>query len=431
MDNYLDAERLVVGGLLLDNSAIAEITLTPFDFCDAQMGQVFRAIRSLEASKKPFDVFTVGDELERSTGKNWMALVATLVKNTPSSSNIRVYAEHVKRYRKNREARAIAQTLIETIGHEETAIDQAISGLMGLHSTSVKNVFSMKDALKDAVDHVDKVFKAGGDLTGITTGLKDFDVAMGGFQDSDLIVIGARPAMGKTALLLNFMLASGSSCSVFSAEMSAMQLALRSLSIQAKLDSWLVRTAKFGEEDWPKFSNAVSQLASMPIHIDQSTAPTIAQVQQSARKLKQKHDTKIVFVDYIQKLRGNNPRASRIDQVGDVVMGLKDLAKELNCPVVALAQVNREVEKRANRRPLMGDLANSSEIEKEADIIAMLYRDEVYNEDTDEKGIAEINIEKNRHGPTGEIRTAWLASYMKFADLTVQWHQSRCEEHSK
>lgn len=425
MDNFLEAEHAVIGGLLLDNSKIADIDLTPMDFCDAGMGQIFGAIRQLEGKNQPFDTFTVSDELKRTTGRDWVVTVATLHRNAVNASNVSLYAEHVKRYRRNRDARIIAQQLQKDIGQDDGAIDRAIAELMALDTHAKQTTYSMKEAVKLAIDYVDAVHQKGGAITGIPTGLKELDHQIGGYQDSDLLVLGARPAMGKTGFLLSSVLAGGVPAAVLSAEMAAMQLGLRAISNTGKVDSQLLRTANLDDTDWPKINAAVHRLVDLPIWIDDRSSPTIAEVQRWARKMKQKHGIKILFVDYLQRLKGNNPKMGRIDQVGEIVLGLKSLAKELNIPVVALAQVSRDVEKRTDRRPQMGDLANSSEIEKEADEIIMLYRDEVYNEDSEDKGIAEFIFEKNRHGPTGTVRAAWIPQYMLFADLAVQWHEQR------
>jgi replicative DNA helicase len=424
-DNFLEAEHRVIGALLLDNSLISEIDLTPLDFCDATMSQVFGAIRDLDREKKPFDVFTVGDELERTTGRNWLPTVATIAKEAPSSKNIKTYAEYVKKYRRNRDARAIAKRLAEGVSQDDGAIDQAIADLMALDNKNHETLFTMRQAAEIAYQKLDEAHKRKGELTGITSGLADLDKATGGFQDSDLIIVGARPAMGKTGFLLNVALKCGVPCGIQSAEMSAGQLAQRSLSTTSRINSWKVRTADLDPDDWSEISTAFSLLVGMPIYIDDQSSPTIADVQRQARKLKQKYGIKILLVDYLQRIEGNNPKASKIDQVGEVTKGLKSLAKELNIPVVALAQVNRNVDQRTNSRPQMGDLSDSSQIEKEADVIMMLYRDEVYNPDTDEKGIAEINIEKNRHGPTGEIRVAWVADCMRFENLATKWESQR------
>lgn len=427
-ESFLEAEQSVIGGLMLDNSMLAEIDLTPADFCDVSMAEMYRAILSLDSVNKPFDLMTLGEELTRLTGKDWWVPVATLAKNVPSSRNVPTYAAHVKRYRRNRDARLIAKRLIEDLARDDSALDAAIADLMALNTQKRETLFSMKQAMKQAVDYVDIVHKRGGQMTGINTGLADLNEVMGGYQKQDLIIIGARPAMGKTGFLLSSALEVGVPSFIQSAEMSAMQLALRAISTSGRIDSQKIRTAGLDPDDWPHFSAAVGRLTQMPIWIDEASSPTIGQVQRQARKLKQKYGIQILFVDYLQRLNGNNPRDSRIDQVGEIARGLKSIARELDIPVVALAQVNRAVENRTNRRPMMGDLANSSEIEKEADEIIMLYRDEVYNEDSEDKGIAELNFEKNRHGPTGTIRAAWIPQFMKFADLAIQWHEQRAHE---
>ena len=419
MDNFLEAEQAVVGALLLENGKITDIDLSPLDFCDDSLGQIFGAIVSLESKQQPFDMWTVADELARTTGKDWTTTVARVASNTVSARNIKAYAEHVKRYKRNREARRIAQELAQNIGQDDTAIDRAIADLMALDTQQAQTTYTIQEATKLAMNHVESVYEANGQLTGLPTGLSDLDEAIGGYQNSDLFILAARPAMGKTGFLLSSALNCGVPAGIISAEMSAFQLALRAISTAGRVDSQKVRTAKLDDEDWPKLSIGVHTLAEKQIHIDDRSNPTIGEVQRWARKTRQKHGIAILFVDYLQRLRGNNPRASRIDQVGEIAIGLKTIARELKIPVVALAQVNRSVDSRADRRPMMGDLANSSEIEKEADEIAMLYRDEVYNPDSPDKGIAEFIIEKNRHGPTGLIRAAWLPQYMLFENLAT------------
>lgn len=419
-ENYFEAEYGVVGCLLSDNSLIAEIDLSPLDFHDQGAAQIFGVMKTLEFQRKPFDVFTVSEALTAKTGKDWIVVVAEAAKNAPSGRNIKLYAEHVKRYRRNREVRRIANYLIDEIMVNEGAVDNAISDLMQLNNPTRQTVYTMKEALKQAYDHLVEV-NGGGGLVGIPTGFRDLDEQLGGYHPSDLIVIGARPAMGKTSFLLNSSLACGVGCGIQSAEMSAFQLAMRTLSTKAHVNSNKMRSADFDGEDWMKISNAFTQMVDLPIFIDEEPSPTIGEVQRRARMLKQKFNINIMFVDYLQRLRGNNSKDSRIDQVSEIARGLKSLARELNIPVVALAQVNRSVEARTDKRPFMGDLANSSEIEKEADVVAMLYRDEVYNHDSPEAGIAELNIEKNRHGPTGQIRLSWIAKYMQLADLTQMW----------
>lgn len=419
-ENFLEAEQGVLGAILADNSLITEIDLSPLDFHDQGMSQIFGVMKALEFQHKPFDVFTVADALAAKTGKDWTITVATIARNVPTGRNIKTYAEHVKRYRKNREVRRIGRMLIDEILTDDTAIDTAISELMQLNNPAKQTVYSMKEALKQAYDHLVDVNNGGG-LVGVPTGFRDLDDQLGGYHPSDLIVIGARPAMGKTSLLLNSALTCGVPCGIQSAEMSAFQLAMRTLSTKAHVNSGKMRSADFDGEDWTKISNAFSQMVDMPIFIDEEPSPTIGEVQRRARMLKQKYGIKAFFVDYLQRLRGNNDKHSRIDQVSEIARGLKSLARELNIPVIALAQVNRAVDSRPDKRPYMGDLANSSEIEKEADVIGMLYRDDVYNPDSADAGTAEINIEKNRHGPTGQIRLAWIAKYMQLADLTHMW----------
>lgn len=418
VDSYFEAEYRVIGALLQDNSLLAEVDLTPFDFCDGVMGQVYAAIRNLDRERKPFDVFTVGEELERTTNRDWIPTIASIVKDCPSIRNVGTYAEYIKKYRRNREARDIANRLLDDIGSDEGAVDRAISELMGLDHQKDQTLFTMKEAAEIAYKQLCDTHSTSGKLMGVSTGLKDLDASLGGFQRGDLVIVGARPAAGKTAFLLNCAIRAQVCSAIQSAEMSAGQLAQRSISNVGSIDSWNLRTAELDEDEWTRVSNAFGRLVDLPIHIDDRASPSIVEVQRLARKLKQKFDIQIFYLDYLQRITGSNVRAPTVEQVTEVAKGLKTIAKELQIPVVALAQVNRSVEQRQNKRPLMSDLSDCSQIEKEADEILMLYRDEVYNEDSEDKGIAEINIVKNRHGPTGSVRVAWTGPYLRFSDLS-------------
>ena len=239
----------------------------------------------------------------------------------------------------------------------------------------------------------------------------------GGFHDTDLIVVGARPAMGKTALLLNFMLNADVSSGFISTEQSSMQVGLRLMCIQGGVNGSKLRSGNFNENDWSAVNSSMAYLSQKNIFIDEETRPTIAEVSRQARRWKQQYGIKALWVDYIQRIEGTDSRAPKVERVEEVVKGLKSLARELELPVVALSQVNRNVDARTDKRPSMGDLSDSSAIEKEADQVIMLYRDEVYNDKTDSPGVAELIIEKNRHGPTNYIRLGWTGENFRFKEF--------------
>lgn len=416
-----DFEQNIVGSLLVDPAGLADIDLMPQHFAQKSCAAVYETIQHLVGAGEVIDVLTVSDELEKRTNRNWLPYLAELSKNTIFTPNLKRHAEAVKAKSVERFAQSVAARLIEDLPSQGLAsVDQAIVDLMSIGNESKKTVFSLRESLQQAHKYLSDTLDKNG-LTGITTGLSDLDDFIGGFHDTDLVVIGARPAMGKTALLLNFAFCAGVPCGIHSTEQAALQVALRFLSMQSRVDSRLVRNAELDDFQWSSVTTATTKLLEKQIWIDEQSTPSISEIARQARRWKQQHDVKIIFVDYIQRIKGGDPRQPKHERVEAVVVGLKSLAKELNVPVVALAQVNRDVEKRADKRPGMGDLKDSGAIEQEADVIGMLYRDEVYNPDTDEKGIAEINIEKNRHGPIAMVRAAWLGSIFKFENITTMW----------
>lgn len=421
MDNFQEAECAVIGGLLIDNSKVLEIELLPAHFGDGSLGVIYESIQSLDRLGKPFDVFTVSSELARTTGKDWTATVAQIARNTASARNVVEYASQVKRFHRNRSVRRICTELLETVSAESGAVDKAIGCLMSLDETNRNTSYSMREVVTQAADEIERSLKSDGGLPGISTGFIDFDESFGGYQKGDLFILGARPAMGKTGFLLSSLLNCKVPAGVISAEMSATQIGLRAISSSGRIDSQNLRTANLTEQEWALMGKAVAYLSELRIVINDKSSPTIGEVQAWVRKMKHKAGIEILFVDYLQRLQGNNPKLSRVEQVGEIAIGLKTIARELGIPVVAMAQVNREVEKRDNKRPQMGDLANSSEIEKEADVIVMLYREEVYNPSTERSGVAELRVEKNRHGPTGLIELNWISEYILFEDLVHKW----------
>jgi len=407
----------------MDVNGLAEIDLLPQHFSTKAYANVFEVIQHLVSQSEVVDVLTVADELEKRTSNNWIPFLAEISKNTIFNPNLKKHAEAVKKKSVERNARDIAARLIEELPRQGIAsVDQAIVDLMSIGNEAKKTVFSIRESLSLAHQYLSDTLDRNG-LTGLTTGLSDLDDLVGGFHDTDLIIVGARPAMGKTALLLNFAMSANTASGIFSTEQAAVQVALRFMAMQSRVDSRNIRNADLEPEQWSSVTTATTILRDKQIWVDEQSGPTIAEVCRQARQWKQQHDIKALFVDYVQRVKGNDPRLPKHERVEEVVVGLKSLAKELNIPVVALAQVNREVEKRADKRPSMGDLKDSGAIEQEADLIMMLYRDEVYNPETQEKGIAEINIEKNRHGPIAMVKTAWIGNIFKFENLSVMWGQ--------
>lgn len=418
--NTHECEHAVIGALLADSKRMIEIDLAPDHFENVQMGTVFDCIRSMVNRGEVADLFTVSDELSKASNRDWVTYLATIQRNTAGASQLKAYSEHVKRFSVERNAKQIANDMANAVDSQGmAAVDSAIKSLMALGRDTKKTTYTLKESLKEVNDNLTAKIANGSGISGIASGYHELDEMLGGFQDTDLIVIGARPAMGKTALMLNLILNANVSTGFFSSEMAAMQGAMRMVSTVGSVNASKLRNADMGEEEWSGYTAGMSLLHDRPVYIDDQSKPTIDELQRQARIWKQEHDIKCLHVDYIQRIDAMDKRAPKHLQVEEVAQGLKSLAKELRIPIVALAQVNRNVESRSNRRPNMGDLKDSGAIEQEADQIMILYRDEVYDKETNDKGIAELSIEKNRHGQTGGIRLSWEAQYMRFTNLTT------------
>lgn len=422
----VEAEQSVLGGLMLAPDRIDAISarLEVDDFYRRDHRAIFCAMLELSRRGTPCDAITLGDWFVANDLGDHVdsTYLIELANDTPSAANVEAYARIVREKAMRRRVIDVASQMVEqAFGAEQDApelIDTGIAQLMGMQHVEQNSEYSLRQALTIAYEAAESAKARGGRIPGIPTGLTELDEVLGGLHNSDLIVIGARPSMGKTALLLNIGLADDSAAGLISTEQPVVQMGSRILSIEGGINASRLRNGSHDDEDLGQMANAVARLMPRELMIYDRATVTIGDVQRTARRWKQKHGIKRLLVDYVQRIKGNDPRASRIDQVGEVAIGLKDIARELDIPVVALAQVNREVEKRTDKRPNMGDLANSSEIEKEADQVLMLYRDEVYNAESQDKGIAEISVEKNRHGPTGFVRAAWLAETMRFRDLS-------------
>jgi replicative DNA helicase len=418
----LASEFAVIGGLLIEPSRFSEIDLSPADFFVRTNALIFEAISDMIRDGREVDAVTVADFLDAQPnrkGDGWLNRTVGMANNTPSAANIRAYAGIVREESVRRQAVAVAENLRNDLQNGMEAVDKAIRDLMLLASPRHSFECTTRQAVTVAIDAIEKAWNAKGALTGITTGVASLDKSLGGLHRSDLIVVGARPSVGKTAFMLN--LADNSDCSVgvISGEQGREQVGLRLIAKNGRLNAHGLRIGRVSDEEWPKVSNAVMRLADKRIFINDKPHPSIDDVMRQARKWKFQYDIKAVYIDYLQRIRAPSTmvRAPRHEQVGYVALCMKELARELDIPVVALAQVNRSVEERVNKRPNMGDLKDSGSIEQEADLILLLYRDDVYNEDSADRGIMEVNVAKNRHGPTGNIRCAWDAESMTVNDL--------------
>lgn len=413
------AEQSVLGGLMLAPEAMYAVTdlLTGEMFSRADHRTIFYQLGDMLAAGQPIDGVTVGEALVRDGHPARLSgYLVELASQTPSAANIRAYAQIVRDSWTRQQVQMVGHRIAKADGEASEMLDAAIADLMRLQHVSQQHEYSLRDCMSMAYAAMVEARELGGKIPGITTGLGKLDTILGGFHSSDLVVVGARAAMGKTALLLNFAQDCGVPHGIISAEQPGAQMASRLMSMDSGIAATAMRSGSVDDDDMGKLHTSVKRLVDRKAFVYDRSAPTIGEVCRIARKWHHRHGIRILFVDYIQRIESDKGD-KRYERVGDVVRQLKNLARDLQIPVVALAQVTRGVEQRQDKRPHMGDLSDSSEIEKEADQVLMLYRDEVYDPESPNRGTAEIIIDKNRHGPTGFVRCAWLAETMRFKDL--------------
>lgn len=414
----MQAEQSLIGSVLINPSVMAGIDILPSQFVNENNAVVWQAVIDCDMTG-PVDLVTVSDALEKATGRNWVAYLSDCSVNTPSAVNAAQYAKIIQDYwRKVRALDACNQAIKDLPREGQNAIDTLVGSLMELSADAKRYEWSGKEAMNAAINMMESALK-GEDKT-VKTGIADLDNLLGGLHDSDLVVIGARPAIGKTAVMLNMALAAQVPVGIISSEQPYNQMGMRMISIGSGVSIGKMRAAKLSDDEWTRLTPSVSNIATAGICINDKSGISIVEVVRQARKWVHTYRIKALYVDYIQRIKSQEGE-KRHEQVGSVVRGLKELARELNIPVVALAQVSREVDKRTCKRPHMGDMSDSSEIEKEADQIMTLYRDEVYNPKTMAQGVMEISVEKNRHGPTGGIKTAWIGESMRVRDIAREY----------
>lgn len=409
-----DLERGLIGAVLARPSLMEEVSVDAGHFHAERHATVWATMVAMLAAGEGVDAVTVSHRLA-SENRELSAEVIGWAADAPPPSMARQYAQKVVQAWRARKASDIAFALADDVEADDSAIDRAIRDLMDLNSVSAMHEHTIGQAVRAAIEDMERALEAKDGLRGITSGLKVLDSHLGGWQRGDLSVIGARPAMGKTALMLHFAASAGVPLGVVSAEQPAYQIAQRHTATLGRVSLANIRRGRLSDADHDRLGLALSKLNRMKYWIFDRSGPSIAEIERQARRWRHKQGIEILFVDYIQRITGQGER--RHEQVGDVVRRLKTLARDLEIPVVALSQVSRQVEARANRRPGMADLSDSSEIEKEADQIMTLYRDEVYDDQSADKGIAEIYICKNRHGYTGTVRVQWAGEFVQFADL--------------
>lgn len=435
----VEAEQSVLGGLLLENEALDKIAdiLTSGDFYRHDHRLIYQHIGKLIEHNRPADIVTVAESLDNAaelSAVGGLAYLGALAQNTPTAANIRRYAEIVRE-------RAIMRKLVEVgSGIAESAyspqgrdaqqlLDEAESRIFQIAEggkRSNEGFLDIKVLLPQVADRIDQLFQRDhqSDVTGIPTGFSDLDSMTSGFQPGDLIIVAGRPSMGKTAFSLNIAenvaLDTNKPVAVFSMEMAATQLAMRMIGSVGRLDQHRMRTGRLEDEDWVRLTTALGRLNEAPIFIDEGAGLNSFDVRARARRLhRQTGELGLIVVDYLQLMSGASGRQSenRATEISEISRSLKSLAKELNVPVVALSQLNRSVEQRPDKRPVMSDLRESGAIEQDADLILFIYRDEVYNPDTADKGTAEIIIAKQRNGPIGRVRLTFLGEHTRFENF--------------
>ncbi|MFN3631097.1 MAG: replicative DNA helicase [Casimicrobiaceae bacterium] len=430
----IEAEQSVLGALILDNNAIDKIAdlLRPEDFYNDGHRLVYEHINRLAAENKPADAVTIAESL-RAVGKleyvGGLAYIGAIANAVPSAANVRRYAEIVRDRAVMRQLAAVATSIAESAYNpmgrtSEQLLDEAEGKVFEIAEAGNKsraNFVSLSDLATQAIERVEELYRRDNpsDVTGIATGYTKLDAMTAGLQRGDLIIIAGRPSMGKTAFALNIgehvALRLKLPVAVFSMEMSALQLAMRLIGSVGRLDQHKLRTGRLSDGDWGKFTDALGQLDASPMYIDEGAGLNPFELRARARRLaRQVGGLGLIIVDYLQLMSAASLGENRATEISEISRSLKSLAKELNVPVIALSQLNRSLEQRPNKRPVMSDLRESGAIEQDADLILFIYRDEVYNQDSPHKGVAEIIIGKQRNGPIGTVNLTFLGEYTRF-----------------
>lgn len=426
-----DAERSLLGSILLDNRVLDELSgIKPEDFYRESHRHIFRAMEYLHKRREAIDVITLADHLAASDlldnvgGPN---VIARLSSEVPSAANVEYYANIVKRKATLRAFIAAADGLVEEcygdVNDVEGFMDQAEQKLFQItQSGAARSYQTMKEVVREAFGQIEALYQKSEHITGVPSGFVDLDEITAGWQPSDLIILAARPAMGKTSFTLNMLthaaLHRGTPAAFFSLEMSNQQLAIRMLCSEAHIDQSRLRRGQMTEQEWARLIKAAGTLSDSKIFLDDTPSLPIMEFRSKMRRLAAEHDVGIVFVDYLQLMRGSSKNSnSREQEISEISRNLKAVAKELNIPIIALAQLNRGVEQRADKRPMMSDLRESGAIEQDADMILFIYRDEVYHPETEAKGIAEVIIGKHRNGGLGTVRLRFFNAHTRFENL--------------
>lgn len=432
----VEAEQAVLGGLMLESTAWDRVAghISDADFYRSDHACIFRTIAALSRANQPLDILTVAealkssDQLDKAGGE---AYLYSLANNTPSVANIKAYADIVRERSVLRQLLTSANEIADSVFTAEdkdssVLLDDAERRIFKIANQTAREQGpqAITHVLTKTTDRIDELFRAGKAITGIPTGFADLDNMTAGLQPGDLVIIAARPSMGKTVLSMNIAehtaITTSKPVLVFSLEMSAEAIAMRMLSSLGRINQHRIRSGQLTDEDWPRITSAVSMLSSASIFIDDTPALTPSEMRSRARRVAREHgELGLIVVDYLQLMRTGSKAENRTIEMSEISRSLKALARELNTPLIAASQLNRGLEQRHDKRPVMSDIRESGAIEQDADLIAFIYRDEVYNEQSPDKGVAEIIIGKQRNGPIGKVRLTFLGEFTRFENYTA------------
>lgn len=429
-----EAEIAVLGSMLLDKEAIVEAIeiLDEFSFYKEAHRKIYSAVINMYDKNRAIDIVTLVEELKKSNALEEVggpAYITSVVSNIPTSANIQHYAKIVKEKAILRNLISTATRIVSESYENESSVDALLDKaermIFDITTSKVEDrTSSIKDVIKSSIETIDNLYQRKENITGIATGFHDFDVMTAGLQKSDFIVIAGRPSMGKSALVSciaeHVGVVEKIPLAFFSIEMAKEQLVQRMLCSHARVDSHKVRTGFLSQSDWPKLVNAAGKLSESPIFIDDTPSASVLELRAKARRFKAQHDIGLIIVDYLQLMQGRYGVENRQQEISEISRSLKALARELRVPLIAVSQLSRAVEQRSDRRPQLSDLRESGAIEQDADVVVLLLREEYYNPTEENKGIAEAIIAKQRNGPVGTIKMAFLNEYTRFEDLAAK-----------
>jgi replicative DNA helicase len=425
----LEAEQLVIGSLLQKPELLSVIDLDPGHFSSPVYEQAYRAFEDLRMAGIPIDMIDMMSVwswlADKHPSDEWGPRLNTAQEAAYAPDNIELYADQVKRFASLRKLKQIGGRAFDaTPGTVFEVADGIVSDLMQLEQTKISTECHIKQAVSAALEHIDQAFQQGGTLPGLTTGLIDLDEVIGGLQKGLLYIIAGRPGTGKTAIMITMAVNAARKekvpIGIITMEQSNTQIAIRMLSGLSRIDSVSLSRGSLQEEEWPRLTKGSGIASGLDIWLDEKPAQSLAYIMRRAREWKYKYGIRALFVDYLQLVQTAEGRETRSEKLGAITKGLRALAKELKIAVISLAQLNRSLEDRSDKRPLLSDLRDSGEIEQDADTVMMLYRDEVYNEDSSDKGMAEIIVRKQRDGQLGMVRAAWLDQYCLFENYAPE-----------